>query len=268
MKGSLPMKKTFAIIATAAALILSACTTNATANTEMTEPSKPASGVQSSTPSAQAQISAPELPVEEDSPINENLPAENSQAEGSGPMAGLTLNEYDGLKISAAVLPRKAILPGSVIPVTVIISNEGDKTISYPQGSSSYEIPDALLVEFDGLQPIPSKDRLVFATSDFGVKQLNPGEKLTFVINVLAAEPFAEFDVKASELYNSEQLYIAELEWNDLQTRYPGLIGAKSGSYTGTVSFKYSVVSGNTALAMFSEPTGYAQTKITVGVNG
>ncbi len=246
------MKKALAVIATATALIISGCTMQAAAPPAAEPPSSPASEVQSSEP------------AKSESQANEETPVEASEE----PMSGMTLNEYDGLTISAAVLPRKAILPGSVFPVTVVISNEGDKTISYIQGSSSYETPNALITEFDGLQPIVPEDRLGIATSDFGVKRLEPGETLKFIINVLAAEPDGQFDIMTHDLYNSEQLYIADLEWADLTDRYPELAAAKSGSYTGNVSFQYSVVSGDDALALFGEPTGYAQAAVTVGVTG
>lgn len=241
------MKKALVLFATAAALIVSGCAVNLPANSSQAEPSVPADEAQSSEQSA---------------------PPQSSEEESSDPMAGITLDEYDGLKITAAVLPRKAILPGSVFPVAVIISNEGDKTISYINGSGSYETPTALITEFDGLQPIVSKDRLGAVTSDFGVKQLAPGEKLSFVVNVLAAEPDEQFYINTHELYNNEQIYIAELEWTDLQARYPELSAAKPGSYTGAVSFQYSIYSDENAIAMFGEPTGYARAEVAVGVTG
>ncbi len=222
------MKKALVLFATAAALIVSGCAVNLPANSSQAEPSVPADEAQSSEQSA---------------------PPQSSEEESSDPMAGITLDEYDGLKITAAVLPRKAILPGSVFPVAVIISNE-------------------LITEFDGLQPIVSKDRLGAVTSDFGVKQLAPGEKLSFVVNVLAAEPDEQFYINTHELYNNEQIYIAELEWTDLQARYPELSAAKPGSYTGAVSFQYSIYSDENAIAMFGEPTGYARAEVAVGVTG
>ena len=224
------MKRTLAIIALAAALVISGCAARASATPAPDESSSPESAV-------------------------------------SDPTAGLILNEYDGLTITAAVLPRKAILPGSMFPVTVTVKNGGDKTISYVMGSGSYTTPQALLAEVTGLQPVIPKDRLGIHTSDFATKNLAPGETASFVIPVLAVEPNENFDTYTNDLFNEENLYIADLDWEGLQGRYSDLEAAEAGSYTGTFTFEYAINAGEIAAAL-SGPTGYAQTEITIGVNG
>ncbi len=180
-------------------------------------------------------------------------------------MTVLTLDEYDGLKITAAVLPRKAILPGSVFPVTVTVKNDGDKTISYVMGSGSYTTPQALLAEVTGLQPVIPKDRLGVHTSDFATKNLAPGETVSFVIPVMAIEPNSNFNEYTNDLYNGENIYIADLELAEMQDRYPDLVAAKAGSYAGTFTFEYAINTGEIAAAL-SGPTGYAYTEIMIGV--
>ncbi len=174
-------------------------------------------------------------------------------------------NEYPELTITAAILPRKAILPGSAFPVTVTVKNGGDKTISYVQGSGSYTTPDALLIGADGLQPVIAKDRLGIHTTDFVTKNLAPGETLTYTVQVMAIEPSRNFGDYTHTLFNEENIYIAELAWADIKGRYPDLIAAKAGSYPGTFGFEYAINTGDVAAAL-AGPTSYAVTDITINV--
>lgn len=215
---------------------------------------------------------APEVIIgEQDIPKGE-APApesgeESSMAEESrDPLEGLTKDEYDGLEITAAVLVRRAILPGSVLPVTVVVTNNGDRTVAYTQGSGSSQTPQALVVQFDGLQPVLPEDHLGPMTMDFVTKELEPGESIQFVMNVLAVKPNESFDKYTYDLFNEEQTYIANLEWQDLQERYPDLAAAEPGSYEGTVSFRYSIVEGEGENRLFGSDSGYAQAEIAVSV--
>ncbi|MDL2234339.1 hypothetical protein LJC63_12295, partial [Ruminococcaceae bacterium OttesenSCG-928-L11] len=188
------------------------------------------------------------------------------EEEENNPLKDLIKNQYEDLEITAAVLLRRAILPGSSIPVTVAITNNGDKTIFYTQGSGVFETPQALRTQFDGLQVVLPKDHLGIATMDFVTKELAPGESLEFVVNVLAIEPNEQFASYTYETYNEDEIYIADMEWPDLQEKYPDLTAAAAGSYTGTVNFLYTLPAEDGAADPFSGATGYAQAEVTIGV--
>lgn len=219
---------------------------------EETDPSisEPEEGTVAEEPTEAEEPSAPE-------------PTEGQEEEGMA----LLRDEYDGLVMTAAVLERKAILPGSSIPLTVNIQNEGDKTIVYTQGSGSFETPQALSVPMSGLQKVLPKDHLGIATLDFVTKELKPGESLQFVLTLLAIEPHASFDEYTYELYNDEQQYIGEMEWAAIQEAYPDLVPAAAGSYSGSVIFTYLVLEEGQSNPM-GEPTGFAQADFEIGVTG
>ena len=182
------------------------------------------------------------------------------------PIEGLIQDEYPELTMTAAVRPPQAIQPGGTVPVTVTVTNSGDNTISYELGSSSHTTPSALLVGADGLQPVIPKDRasLIFA-ADMATKNLGPGETVTFVIPVKAIEPSRNFNDYTIQLFNDENIYIADLEWADLQGRYPDLVVAKAGNYIGTFALEYAINTGETAAAL-NGPTGYAFTDAAIWV--
>lgn len=217
--------------------------------------------------SAEAQDVSPNTP-----PKAATKPAETSAEPTAVPalpdyLSGLTKGEYKDLEVSAAVLPRMAILPGSVIPVTVTVKNNGTKTILYVQGSGRHTTPDALRVSFTGLQPILAKDRLGIATMDYVTNELKPGESLSYTVNVLAAQPNEKFDEFTHNTYNKTQTYAGAMDWASLKKGLPSLTPAKGGSYEGNVYFLYAVKDEKNAQAFVNGPTGYAQATLTVGVN-
>jgi hypothetical protein len=133
------------------------------------------------------------------------------------------------------------------------------------QGSGSFTTPQALILEAEGLQPVIPKDQLGMATADFATKKLAPGEAASFTVTALAIEPNKSFSMYTHDLYNAEEIYIADLEWADLQGRYPELNAAKAGSYTATVKLEYAIDAGGMA-AVLSGPTGYARAEVLIGV--
>lgn len=217
---------------------------------------------QEQSPAAETPIDEPEVPLE-DAPQD----GEESHEPPLNQLNGLTENEYDGLTMTAAILERKAILPGSSIPVTITIQNNGDKAIVYTQGSGVFQTPQALYVQVEGLQTVLPKDHLGPATMDFVTKRLEPGESLSFIATVLAIEPNAEFDNFTYDAYNKEKLYLGELEWADLKERHPDLVEAASGSYNGHAYFTYFVPDESKSDPLGS-PTGYSKADFVVGVTG
>lgn len=181
-------------------------------------------------------------------------------------LTDLIRDEYDGLEISAVVLERKAIIPGSIIPVTVTIRNNGEQTIVYPHGSSSSEIPEALLVDAVGLQPVLSESQLGIATMDMVYNELAPGEELTFVINVMAIEPNEEFETYTFELYNESGTYIGNMSWEEIQAEFPNLTAVAPGSFDIHVYFTYYVLTEETRSDATASVTGYAQADLTITV--
>jgi hypothetical protein len=212
---------------------------------------------------------------QESKPVSESLPAvlitvepgDSSIPYPNIPLEGLVLDEYADLKLTAEVLDRKAIQPGNFVPITVLISNNGAKTISYVQGSGSYVTPEALSWSVPELQWVWPKDYLGVSTSDFVIKKLTPGESINFVIYVMAIERNPEQFVTAThELYDSEGIYIADMGWDILRERYPWMKPIQTNTYTGEVNFKYSMNNGDTGNSFLAAPTGYAQSTITIGV--
>jgi hypothetical protein len=182
-------------------------------------------------------------------------------------LEGLTQNEYDGIEMTAAILPRMAILPGSTIPVTVTVQNTGDKTVVYTQGSGSFTTPQALLAETHGLQPILPQDHLGIATMDFAVRELQPGEQLQFVVYVRAIEPHAEFDTYSRELYNAgESAYIGDLGWDALYERHNTLVPVQAGAYESRIYFTYYVLEESAEPNLTAAPTGYAFADLSIQV--
>ena len=179
--------------------------------------------------------------------------------------AGLTENEYHGLEMTVAVLERMAILSGSVFRVNIVIQNNGDETIAFTHGSGSFSIPDALRVFSADLQVIPPEDRMGIATTDFQVKELLPGESLQFDWYVLAAEPYANFDMATMDLFMQDQVAMADLSWGEIQEAIPGIVEVAPGSYDINVYFRYHI-SGGDEMALFGEDTSYIRSVLTVGI--
>jgi hypothetical protein len=182
-------------------------------------------------------------------------------------LSGLTKDEYEALEITAEVLERKAIIPGSTFPVNVTIKNNGDETIVYPHGSGSFDTPEALFLDAADLQPVLPKDQLGPAmTMDMRYNELSPGEELTFILYVRAIEPNSEFDTWTYDLYAESETYIGEVEWSDLQKDFPDLTAAEPGSYDVHVYFLYYVLSEDTQAEGNASVTGYAQSTLTISV--
>jgi len=202
-------------------------------------------------------------------PSSSDDQASGAQDDGSVPDAieGLTQNQYDGLEISVNVLERKAILPGTAFQATVVIENKGELAISYVQGSGSYTTPDAVFLYSSTLQTVIPQDRLGIATMDFVTQELKPGESLLFKIDVLAIEPNPDFDQFTHELYMDEHIYIADLEFSDLQDRIPSLVAVAPGSYLLKAYFLYTVPEeGGGEFDFLGGATGYAVAETVINV--
>ena len=181
-------------------------------------------------------------------------------------VTGLAKDQYDGLNFSVDVLERKAILPGTAFQATVIVENNGDKTVSYIQGSGSFETPEALFLYSGLMQRVVPSDQLGVMTMDFVTKELKPGDSLQFRLNVLAIQPNTDFDTYTYALFD-EGIYIADLEWSDLQDRYPSLVALEPGSYTLNAYFLYTVPDENGEIDVFGGPTGYAMASTIIGIS-
>jgi hypothetical protein len=169
---------------------------------------------------------------------------------------GLIENEYPDLVIEAVVLERMAILPGSTVRVSIAITNQGEETIAFVVGSGSNEIPEALRMVSDELQPILSQDRLGIATMDFVVETLEPGDTLNYSLYVRAIRPHENFNDYTFQLFTEDQSYIGELDWETLVERFPNLLEAQPGTYNVSVYFIYSLV-GDDGEGMFGEASGF-----------
>lgn len=197
--------------------------------------------------------------------ITEDQTAENTDMEINENLIGLTEGEYPDLEISAAVLERKAILPGSAVPVTVTVSNNGDKKVVYTLGSGSFETPEALILETHGLQAIVPRDHLGIATADFRTKELMPGETSQYTLYVRAVEPNEQFNDYTYEMWQNDETYIADIEWDELKENYSDLTPVKAGNYDISVYFLYYLPDEQQA-APLQNPTGYSKGMFTLSV--
>ena len=184
----------------------------------------------------------------------------------------LVQDEYPQLEITAAVLERMAILPGSTVRLSIAITNNGDETINFIKGSGSFKIPDALYVMSEQIQTIPSADRLGIATMDFVVETLEPGDNLTFDYYLRMIQPNIEFDQMTRDLFMEEEVYVADLSWEDLQSKFPDLVPLESGTYEVQVFFLYSIAEpqegdSDELFFNFSDATGYNMTTVQIPVN-
>lgn len=176
-------------------------------------------------------------------------------------LSGLTKDENPDIVVTAAVLERMAILPGSTFRVSITVENKGEKAVTYSKGSGSYSIPAALLVQAEGLQPILPQDRLGAATADYQTGRLEPGDTLRFEYFIRAIEPAADFDQYTIDLYLDNQKYIADVSWEDLQKDHPDLAAAAPGSYEVRAFFMYHMSDD-----AFAEATGFAEGTFSVSV--
>lgn len=220
------------------------------------------------TPSAEVATPTPtEAGGEETQAPEETLPPEETESPEAPTIAsmleGLEKNAYESLVFTAEAAGEPAA-PGAAIPITVTVKNEGEETVVYVQGSGSHTTPDALLLEAEGLQAVKAKDKLGIATMDYVVKELKPGEELTFTLYVMAIEQHEQFDTYSYEL-NGEDKYIAEMSFAELQEKYPELTAAAPGEYSGSVYFRYfTKAAGEDSL--FGEANSYAQAEFAITV--
>lgn len=182
-------------------------------------------------------------------------------------LQNLVKDAYPSIEVEAFIRERKAILPGSSIPVTVTVKNVGTEAVDYIQGSGRYETPEAVFMSVDGLQTVLPKDHLGPVTMDFQTKELQPGEELQFVMYVMVIEPDDNFNTYTLEVYKDGEKYIAESDWPGLQKEFPDLIPAKSGSYQGHVYFVYYLRDASGVSDFTKEPSGYAECDFPISVS-
>lgn len=172
-------------------------------------------------------------------------------------LKGLTKDEYKDLEINCEVLLRSAILPGSTIPLTITVTNKGDKNVIYTQGSGSFETPQALMIDVPKLQPILPQDYLGVATMDIRNQELLPGETIKHTLFIKAIKPSEKFNEYTHNKWDKDQIYIADMDWETLKKEHDDLSPAKAGKYKGTVYFLYHTGNNEQSDPM-SGATGYS----------
>ena len=205
-------------------------------------------------------------PVANTNPGTENPDTTGGDSTSPDSVASLTLDEYDGLVITATLPDDGSVAPGAAIPVAVTIQNTSDKTIAYIRGSGSFSTPQGLTGGAEHLQYVIPKDNLGIATMDFRVEELVPDEGIAFTLYFMAIEPSSEFDTYTYDAFNNNQTYIADMSWEDIQAAHTDLVATETGSYTGAVYLHYSLLSEGSQPIMSSDPTGYAQADFTVEI--
>jgi len=218
------------------------------------------------TPSDEAAANETTTPTTEETLQDEETKESETELTIEDRLADLIRDEYEGIEITAEVLERKAILPGSIIPVNVTIRNNGEQTIVFPHGSSSSELPEALIVDAPLLQPVLSESQLGIATLDMVNTELKPGEELIFVVNVMAITPNEDFDTYTLELYNESETYIGNMTWEEIQAQFPSLTAVTKGSFDIHVYFTYYILTEETQADATASATGYAQGNLTITV--
>ena len=179
----------------------------------------------------------------------------------------LTENEYPDLEVTAVVLERMAILPGSTIRVSVVITNNGDQTIAFVHGSGSNEVPDALKMVSEDLQPILPHVPFGIATMDFRVETLEPGESLNFSLFVRAIEPNEDFNAYTFSWYMDNQTYIGDADWESISQAFPNLKEVEPGPHSVSVYFFYSMVDSSDVDIFGAEATGFNRTTLEIFVD-
>jgi len=205
--------------------------------------------------------------------ITSEAPADEAEAEQNvntddqlnESLNGLIKDEYAGLEITAAVLERKAILPGDAVPIAITITNNGDKTIIYNMGSGSFETPQAIQLDIPELQPILARDHLGIATLDMRSNELLPGESIEHTLYIRTIEPNENFNDYTYNKWQDEETYIGDIAWNDLQKEHNDLTPAATGSYEGTIYFLYYINEGEQVNPTLSA-TGYSTSNFTISV--
>ena len=181
--------------------------------------------------------------------------------------AVLTENEYPDLEVTAVVLERMAILPGSTIRVSVAITNNGDQTIAFVHGSGSNEVPDALKMVSEDLQPILPHVSFGIATMDFRVETLEPGESLNFSLFARAIEPNEDFNQYSFIWYIDNQTYIGDADWESISQAFPNLKEVEPGPHSVSVYFFYTIVDSSDMDIFGAEATGFNRTTLEIFVD-
>lgn len=237
--------------------LFAACSSTSSSASSSSEAASSASSASSSTASESKSKEQEEVAEKE---------VLKSTAEIDALLAKLTKNEYPELSIAAEITEKSAILPGSAVKVTITLKNNGDKTIVYEHGSGTFETPQALFMRTSDLQPVIPKDHLGVATMDFQNKELKPGEEKTFDLHLIVIKPNDEFATMTHTVFDSENKYIVDLEWDVLHDKYPSLEKAAVGDYTGEVYFTYYVMEEGATMSATAEPTGYAEASFSLTV--
>lgn len=210
-----------------------------------------------------------ETPIEKPQEVTEKeTKAEPDKKNGQleEKLSGLTKDLYPDMTVTAAVLERKAILPGAAIPLTITVENKGDKKIVYSQGSGSFSTPQALILDIPDLQAVLPKDHLGVATMDIRTKELHPGETLKYTLYIMAVEPNENFDNYTYDRWNSDETYLPDLEWNELQKAHSDLKAITAGSYQGDVYFLYDIMTDESENQTLGTAT-YTQSSFTLTVS-
>ena len=182
-------------------------------------------------------------------------------------LADLTKDMYDGLEFSVNVLERNAILPGMSFLATVVVENKGSDSLYYTKGSGSFTTPESLFLFSDSLQTVQPRDHLGIVTMDFVTNELEPGDSLMFKLPVMAIAPNPDFNTYTFELFG-EETYIADMEWSDLEDRFPDLKAAAPDSYTIKAYFLYNIAKiENDVSNAFDGPSGYAEAECVISVS-
>lgn len=214
-------------------------------------------------------------PSEEDITEDEETPSQDTEEMGmktrveavKEQMEALSPDEYDGLEFTAAILERKAILPGGSMNVHVVIKNTGDKTVSFQKGSQKASVPDAVYVYSEDLQTVIPEGNIGPMTMDMQYEVLEPGEEITLVYTLMAFKPNDSFDEYTYEVYSSDEAeYIANLTPEELTERFPDLELVESGNYKGQGVFFYFLPEDGENPT--GNPTSYAQVTFDINVQG
>ena len=209
----------------------------------------------------------PAADTREDAPRDDISPINSESGRQIDFTSGLTHDIYSDIEMTASVT-KDTVTAGDTVPVTVTISNTGDKTIAYTHGPGSFQTPEALHIRAQELQPILYEDWVSAGsvTSDYQAKELAPGESLNFTVHVRAIEPHISFDEYTRNHYAEHNSYIGDTEWEELHDIHNELTAVKAGSYTGNVYFRYYVLEEGGEADISEDPTGYARAEFTVRV--
>lgn len=167
---------------------------------------------------------------------------------------GLKKGEYPGLIVEAE--SEQAVRPGDPASVNIKLKNTGNKTVVFTHGSGSFLTPQSLRLKIPGLQPVAPRDYLGIATMDYQKDTLKPGEERVFEFKVRAVRFNDKFSEYAFSMYHTDNQYIGDISWTDLEKAHSDLEKASVGSYKGQVILSYSVLEEG-AEEIFKDDTGF-----------